>query len=648
MDPFEEIKQTFFQECDEQLADLEAGLLALQEGAGDADTINAVFRAVHSMKGGAGAFGMEALVRFAHVFETLLDELRSGRKDCDEETVKTLLRAADVLADHVQAERGGAPVDAARSAAMTAELEACIGGTSAETMSAEELEDFDFQPVRFDAEADEEPAFEPVPAEATAPDRTAWRIVLHPKSSLYAKANDAGLLLRELARLGEVSVERLDENLPPLDTLLSEQAYIGWSVRLVTDKDEAAIREVFEWVDGDCGLEITRDGEPPEPFNLDALLEKVGAVQAALQPRVDEPQAKSKTEATAPAAPPAPALRRRAAEFGAACGRPRRRALDHAQGGRAGPGPGQTAGQPPPLRRRRSGYARAANQAAAQTTIRVDLDRVDRLIDLVGELVIQQAMLSQRVIEQGLSRATAVAVGLDDLEQLTREIQDSVMAIRAQPVKSVFQRMPRLVREVSELVGKKVRLVTEGEATEVDKTVIERLSDPITHMIRNAVDHGLEATEKRIAAGKPPEGTVRLAALHRSGRIIIEVEDDGGGINRAARARDRGQQEADRARRRPHRRGDGQPDLPAGLLHRLDRVGHLRPRRGHGRGQALDPGARRAHLDQLHARQGLEVHAQPAADARGAGRHGGHRRRPDPGRAADRHRREPAAAGART
>ena len=175
---------------------------------------------------------------------------------------------------------------------MTAELEACIGGTSAETMSAEELEDFDFQPVRFDVEADEEPAFEPVRAEATAPDRTAWRIRLHPKSSLYAKGNDAGLLLRELARLGEVSVERLDENLPPLDTLLSEQAYIGWSVRLVTDKDEAAIREVFEWVEGECELEIARDGEPPEPFNLDALLEKVGAVQAALQPRVDEPRRK--------------------------------------------------------------------------------------------------------------------------------------------------------------------------------------------------------------------------------------------------------------------------------------------------------------------------------------------------------------------
>src|ERR1700744_5174876 len=143
MDPYQEIKLTFFQECDEQLADLEAGLLALQEGAGDADTINAVFRAVHSMKGGAGAFGMEALVRFAHVFETLLDELRSGRKAIDEETVKTLLRAADFLADHGQVERGGVEVDAARSASMIAELQACIGADAAAQMSAEELDDCD-------------------------------------------------------------------------------------------------------------------------------------------------------------------------------------------------------------------------------------------------------------------------------------------------------------------------------------------------------------------------------------------------------------------------------------------------------------------------------------------------------------------------
>src|SRR5208337_4475459 len=145
--------------------------------------------------------------------------------------------------------------------------------------------------------------------------------------------------------------------------------------------------------------------------------------------------------------------------------------------------------------------ANAAPAATVGATIRVDLERVDRLIDLVGELVINQAMLAQRVMEAGLARASAVAMGLDELEQLTREIQDSVMAIRAQPVKSVFQRMPRLVREISASTGKTVRLITEGEGTEVDKTVIEKLTDPLTHMIRNAIDHGVEKPDVRAAAG---------------------------------------------------------------------------------------------------------------------------------------------------
>ncbi len=176
-------------------------------------------------------------------------------------------------------------------------------------------------------------------------------------------------------------------------------------------------------------------------------------------------------------------------------------------------------------------HAGKPEQSAA--SIRVDLDRVDRLINLVGELVINQAMLAQRVQEEGLARASGVAAGLDELEQLTREIQDSVMAIRAQPVKSVFQRMPRLVREVATTTGKSVRLVTDGENTEVDKTVIERIADPLTHMIRNAIDHGIETPEARVKAGKPEEGVVHLSALHRSGRIVIEVSDDGAGIDRA-------------------------------------------------------------------------------------------------------------------
>jgi len=517
VDPFEAIKVVFFQECDELLGDLEVGLLAIESGAGDDETVNAVFRAVHSVKGGAGAFGLDALVRFAHVFETLLDEIRAGRKPCDDVTVKTLLRASDVLADHVAAARGqAAPVEEARSAGLVAEMEILTHGEASSPAAEVALDDApDFTPVFAPVmaavpEADEfgfrPVAFnfaglgEPVAAadEAAAPAGAAWRIVLRPHARLYANANETGILLRELSRLGQMSVDLDASALPDLAELVSEESYLAWTVDLITDADEAAIRDVFDFVESDCDLSICRTDAEPEAVEADlspAADFDISALLAMAQAEVSAVPAPV-VEAVAPAASPAPA---------------------------SVPAPASAA---PPA------AAPTAPAAPAAVTIRVDLDRVDRLINVVGELVIQQAMLAQRVTESGLARSSGVSVGLEDLELLTREIQDSVMAIRAQPVKSVFQRMPRLVREVGEMTGKRVRLVTAGEDTEVDKTVVERLAEPITHMLRNAIDHGLEGPEDRAAAGKPVEGTVRLAALHRSGRIVIEISDDGRGINR--------------------------------------------------------------------------------------------------------------------
>nr|WP_314433189.1 chemotaxis protein CheA [uncultured Brevundimonas sp.] len=502
MDAFEAIKVTFFQECDELLAELESKLILLEQGQMDLETINAVFRAVHSVKGGAGAFGLEALVRFAHVFETLMDELRAGRKPCDPVTIKTLLRASDVLADHVQAAQGLAPeVDQARSAGLVAEMELLTHGGAAPAPVAEldDEDDFGFTPMVFDMALDEPLASIPEPAPVAEP-AAGWRIRLRPHGRMYASANETGLLLRELGRLGPTTVVLDDSRLPALDELAVEEAWLGWTVDLHAAVDEAAVREVFDFVEADCDLTITPLSAPAETDfvfedEAPAVLPASDELDiAALLARV---QGEAHVEALAPLSPLEPT-------------------------------PVAAALAPAPVASPASG----APVAPAPVTIRVDLDRVDRLINAVGELVIQQAMLSQRVLESGLARSSGVALGLEDLELLTREIQDSVMAIRAQPVKSVFQRMPRLVREVADMTGKQVRLVTAGEDTEVDKTVVERLAEPITHMLRNAIDHGLETPEERIAAGKPAEGMVRLAALHRSGRIVIEITDDGRGINR--------------------------------------------------------------------------------------------------------------------
>ena len=507
MDPMAAIRITFFQECEEQLAELETGLLALDNGEGDAETVNAVFRAVHSVKGGAGAFGLDELVRFAHVFESTLDEVRAGKLDASSMVLQVLLRSADVLADLVRAARDGGEVDPVRSGALAAELEGLIGGDAAASAGDGDttgLDEFTFEPLAaaFD--------FEPLAIEAPAGPR-GFTVVFKPHAGLYAHANEAMLLLRELGRLGEMTVELDVSALPALEEMEAEAAYLSWTATLHTEASETDVREVFDWVDGDCDLTVTALGAAAEAedapvhgadLDIAALLAMAQAPLAPVAESVPIPVAPAALVVDTPA--PAPALL-------AANDTPE--AAVPARGDRAA-------------------------AAEAGQTIRVDLDRVDRLIDLVGELVINGAMLAQRVTTalpaqtaHG-SQGDSVASALEGLEHLIHDIQDSVMAIRAQPVRAVFQRMPRLVREVAGMVGKSVRLVTEGEGCEVDKTVIERLSDPLVHMIRNAIDHGLEGPADRTAAGKPAEGMVKLSAAHRSGRIVIEVSDDGRGIDR--------------------------------------------------------------------------------------------------------------------
>lgn len=534
-----EIKEIFFQECEEQLTELETGLLAMNDGDDDPETVNAVFRAVHSIKGGAGAFGLDDLVAFAHVFETTLDCVRSNKLDPDETVMKVMLKSADVLADLTAAARDGGTVDPARSSTLAKDLEALANGqplpdgdaapvaeapVEAAAPAPEEAapassDDSGFQPVPFSFDdMDEVAPAEDAPADAA--DGNVYTIEFKPNAGLYAKGNDTALLFRDLAQLGQMEVRCNSEALPELDGMDPEDSYLTWSVTLTTESDEDAIRQVFEFAEWDCKLEVSAgradaddagDEAPmvPVPFDLSMLGAPEEKVETPPTPVAEAPVP------PAPVAPTAPAPQA------------------------AAPTPAPTPATEPakaasPIVKEPAKKPKVAAVAPAQQ-IRVDLERVDRLINLVGELVINQAMLAQSVgeSEETVSgQGNNINLGLDELNQLTREIQDSVMAIRAQPVKPVFQRMSRIVREIADMVGKNVRLVTEGENTEVDKTVIDKLAEPLTHMIRNSVDHGLESAEDRKAAGKDPQGMVKLSAKHRSGRIVIEIEDDGAGINR--------------------------------------------------------------------------------------------------------------------
>ncbi|MEM9262260.1 MAG: chemotaxis protein CheA, partial [Pseudomonadota bacterium] len=309
-------------------------------------------------------------------------------------------------------------------------------------------------------------------------------------------------------------------NLPAIDALSPEESYLVWNVEVSTEAPEGDLHEIFEFVEGDCELSIEQTGDSSITQTADAVdgqsddiddsanIEESGAAivgDDSVEPASTPDEARSDPDVPnekIDLPPPS----------------------DSSEDAREAKTPSPKA---PPKK-----ATTTKENSGPKATVRVDLERVDRLINLVGELVINQAMLSECVSEADLTTDTAVSTGLEEFKQLTREIQESVMAIRAQPVKSLFQRMSRIVREASEATGKSVQLTVEGEATEVDKTVVERLAEPLTHMIRNAVDHGLETPEKRLETGKEERGTVFLTAAHKSGRVVIEVSDDGAGINR--------------------------------------------------------------------------------------------------------------------
>lgn len=489
-DPMAEIRASFFIECDELLETAQDGLQLMEDGSAEADTINAVFRAVHSIKGGAGAFGLDDLVKFAHRFETVLDEVRSGNYTPDHDAILLFFRCADILSDLVKASRDGTPANQDTIDDTVKGLEGLVA-----VQEEEEIEESDFQPMGLSLDLDI--------AEIEPSGTPEYTIRFRPQERLYALGNEPLYVLRALGQIGDLKTEIDFSDVPYLDDLNSQAAHLQWHLTLQSESDRAEIDEVFEFVDGLCELEIS------ESLREDLVgSEDIPALPDFSAMTDEPPQSDLDASATLDI--------------------PTQKIADETINKNSEK---EISTESKPVDQKKP-TKNSSGAAPPKATVRVDLERIDRLVNLVGELVINQAMLSQSVTEAGLPPNSPVVNGLEEFMQLTRDIQDSVMMIRAQPVKSLFQRMSRIVRESSAAIGKTVRFKTDGENTEVDKTVIERLADPLTHMIRNAVDHGLESTEDRLSAGKTAEGIVTLTAGHRSGRVVIEVADDGGGINR--------------------------------------------------------------------------------------------------------------------
>jgi len=457
---------SFLEESFEGLELMESSLLNFEQD--DSETINAIFRAAHSIKGGAGTFGFEHVTKFTHLVETLLDEVRDGRRRIEQEDIELLLESVDCMRLMMEAVRDEGNYDQLK-VDVTSKLLLVALNTNENV--ADDLNNSTESNTVHNALINR------------------WHIEFIPEHHLVQTGNDPILLFDALAELGLLQVEANCGSLPPINNLDPEELFFSWILLLDTSVNEEQIREVFEWIEDECQLNIYQEKHD----NSLPLIEEQVSPQIALDKPIDihltvEPNDKTSLK-----------------------GSP---TLD-------------------------SDEKSPKNKSSTKTkvdvgSIRVGVDKVDGLINLVGELVIIQSMLSELGNDFDTSKIERLTLGLDQLLQNTKELQESVMRIRMLPISFAFNRFPRLVYDLANKTGKKVELIIKGEQTELDKTVMEQIGDPLVHLVRNAVDHGIETSDVRLAHGKSENGTITLNAYHQGGNIVIEINDDGAGIDRQA------------------------------------------------------------------------------------------------------------------
>jgi len=480
-----EFHDAFFEESFEALDSMESTLLALNLGAIDHEQINTIFRVAHSIKGGSATFGFSEVAAFTHTLETILDQLRSGHRQVQPATVDVLLRSVDVMRDMLLATQRKQPLDEARVAGLHRELETLLASEQSSTEGK--------LPAR--------EALTPVATPTEAQDHAGWRIRLVPGPALLRNGNDPLRMLRELSVLG-TTITRVDISKLPLKMadLDAEVCVLSWETELATQADESTVRAVFEWAEGECVLEVERLSPAGELVTASNLPEAHG--RSAVVTTADPRSVVTNAEESSPEAASHEGPDRRSNDGGGTDRRP-------SDGG----------------------------------SIRVSTDKIDELLNSVGELVITQSVLSQLASALAGRQAEDLRMELAQFERHMRSLQESVMRIRMLPISSVFNRIPRMVRDLGQRLGKNVELKMSGEQTELDKTVMERIGDPLVHLVRNSIDHGIEMPETRLASGKPAQGTVHLLAYHKGGNVIVEVTDDGAGLNKdriLQKARERG------------------------------------------------------------------------------------------------------------
>jgi two-component system chemotaxis sensor kinase CheA len=506
---FAQFQDAFFEEAAEHLAVVEEGLLQLEQHPEDLDLLNKIFRSAHSIKGTSGMFGFSAVAQFTHKMETLLDLLRNGQTVVTPQIADLLLKSTDCLKALIDGVKIGAQVDNETVQRLTTELAA-----------ASSLEAQSSSPTAESTKA--------VPS-AHVCHAHVYTIDWTPPDWLFQRGLDPLQIFKELGNLGTLSEVKVDDSrLPDVADMDPEKCYLSWKMQLTTGKDRNLVEAAFEFIREDSVLTI----EEREVLSVKPVSPTTRGEREALESgneirftnderRAEGGELKPLGQILVEDGVVSPAVLNQALEQQKRVGEilVEQKAVTPQQLEQA-------------LHKQKQQESSTHAKKADTTSIRVDTDKIDKLINLVGELVITQSMLSDLSARFEMSQMPVLLEWMAQLERNTREIQERVMSIRMLPIGTAFSRFPRLVRDLSAKAGKKIQLALSGEETELDKTVIESIGDPLTHLVRNSADHGLEPPEERLDNNKPELGTIRLNACHEGGSICITVEDDGRGLNR--------------------------------------------------------------------------------------------------------------------
>lgn len=533
---------TFFEESFEGLDDMENCLLNMDIEGDNGEHINTLFRGAHSIKGGSATFGFMEVADFTHTMETLLDEVRAGDRELTQDNIDLFLESVDCIRSMLSALKNNEKVDKEHVTEIMDKLEqvledGAVASGSGDKGGSDEINEDDFEALldelhgdgmgpgaatsgsstapstkkkskkrqhetitedEFDALLDELHGDGMGPSAGTTP-KQGYTIRFIPGRDIYKNGNDPVRIMRELEALGSLQTSVHWNDLPSWDNYQPQQCYLKWDLALDTGAPQDLVQEVFAWVEDEAEVYVEAITEPKVEVKTE------NEIVATSEPEKESPEAAKVAGSDAQdTTSPSPTANPEAAAS-----------------------PSSTAV------RRSAASTKSTNikSKSESSSIRVGIDKVDELINMVGELVITQAMLNEISDNFEAHNIADLLDGLAQLERNSRELQESVMRIRMLPISFAFNRFPRLVRDMSKKLGKKIDLQMTGEGTELDKTVMEKIGDPLVHLVRNAIDHGIEMPDVRKAAGKDEIGTVHLHAYHQGGNIVIEISDDGAGLN---------------------------------------------------------------------------------------------------------------------